>query len=403
MIRTMLCALLMSTAAPVAAQSAPGATQPAIVRFASTQADDARLVAAVDAVAAKALADKAVAGFAVGVVENGRVRLARGYGMADLEARVPVTDRTVFRIGSVTKEFTAAAVLLLAEQGKLSLDDRLAKFVPTFPRGGEVTVRQLLAHTSGIRNYTSVPDFMTAVAPRETSADALIAYMVAAAPVYDFAPGTSWSYSNSGYFLLGAIIEKASGQPYAQFVRTAILDPLGLAQTRFDDMAEIVPNRAKGYEKLATSPSGFANASHLSLSVAAAAGAMRSTVADLARWHEALLGGRLLNRASVALMTAPGRLADGRLASAARPTTPGQAGPRSDYGFGIATTMREGRRSIGHGGSINGFNATVQTFADARTTLVLLTNTDGGTATVLPALIGAIFPAPSSFPVPPPG
>ena len=382
MIKILLCALLL-TAAPASAQT-PAA--PA----ASARTDDARLAVAVDAVAAKALADKAAAGFAIGVVENGRVRLARGYGLADLENRVPVTDRTVFRIGSVTKEFTAAAVLLLAERGRLSLDDKLAKYLPNFPRANEVTVRQLLNHTSGIRNYTSVPDFMATAAPREMSADAMIAYMVAAAPVYDFAPGTAWSYSNSGYYLLGAIIEKASGQPHAQFIRANLLDPLGLRDTRFDDMAEIVPGRAKGYDKLAAAPSGFGNSGHLSLSVAAAAGAMRSTVSDLARWHEALLGGRVLKPASVALMTAPGRLADGRLASTARPAAYA-ALPPSDFGFGIASATRDGRRSVGHGGSINGFNANVQTYPDSRTTIVLLTNTGGGTATIMPALVGAVF------------
>lgn len=387
MIKAMICVGLLATS--------PGLAQPARVPAPApvSTTGDAALAAAADAVAARALVNKEAAGFAIGIVENGRVRLARGYGLADLETRTPVTNRTVFRIGSVTKEFTAAAVLLLAERGRLSLDDRLAKFLPAFPRAGQVTLRQLLTHTSGIRNYTSVPDFMTAVAPRDMPADALIAYIAGAAPVYDFAPGTSWSYSNSGYFLLGAVIEKASGQSHAQFIRANILDPLGLADTRFDDMAEIVPNRASGYDKLATAASGFGNAGHLSLSVAAAAGAMRSTIADLARWHEALLGGRVLKPASLAIMTAPGRLADGRLASATRPPTSGQAGPPADYGMGIATTRRDGRVGIGHGGSINGFNASVQTFPAARTTLVLLTNTGGGTVALMPALIDAAIPA----------
>lgn len=386
LMRNALAALLLLAATPCV-------SKPVAARTAPATAPDSRLAAAVDAVAAKALADKTVSGFAVGVVENGRVRLARGYGFADLETRTPVTARTVFRIGSITKEFTAAAVLLLAEQGRLSIDDPLAKYLPTFPRAGDVTVRQLLTHTSGIHNYTSLPDFLPAVSPRDLSTDAMVAVMADADPLYDFAPGTSWSYSNSGFFLLGAIIEKVSGQSYARYLQANILEPLKLSQTKLDDLAEIVPNRARGYDRAAGSPTGFANAGHISMSVAAAAGAVRSTVGDLARWHEALLGGRLLKPASLALMTAPGRLKDGRLASAARPATPGEAGSPSDYGFGIATSRRDGRRSIGHGGSINGFNAALQTFPDVRTTVVLLTNTSGGTATLFPALVDAILPS----------
>lgn len=378
---------------PVAARPAPATARDS--RLAAA-APDSPLAAAVDAVAAKALADKSVSGFAVGVVENGRVRLARGYGFADLETRTPVTERTVFRIGSITKEFTAAAILLLAERGRLSIDDPLAKYVPNFPRASEVTLRQLLTHTSGIHNYTELADFFPAISPRDLSGDAMIAVIAGARPVYDFEPGTKWNYSNSGFFLLGLIIEKVSGQSYSQFVQTNLTGPLGLTQTKPDDLAEIVPNRAQGYERAPGSPTGFANTGHISMSVAAAAGAIRSTVGDLARWHAALLGGRVLKPASLALMTAPGRLKDGRLASAARPATPGEAGPPSDYGFGIATSRRGGRRSVGHGGSINGFNAALQTYPDARTTVVLLTNTSGGSAKLFPALVEAILPSATS-------
>jgi CubicO group peptidase (beta-lactamase class C family) len=370
--------LLASTqAAAPARQATPPASVP-----------DPRLAAAVDRVAAEALAAGEVAGFAVAVVENGRVRLARGYGFADLEQRTPVRADTVFRIGSVTKEFTAAAILLLAERGRLSLDDRLVKYFPEFPRADEVTIRQLLNHTSGISNYTAAAQFFPAVAPRDYTAADFVKVIAAADPLYDFTPGTSWSYSNSGYFLLGGVIERVSGQSYSAFLEANFFRPLGLRATKPDDLAEIVPGRAEGYDKDPDRPGAFRNASHLSMSVAAAAGAMRSTVGDLARWHEALLGGRVLKPESLALMTAPGRLADGRLASAARPPTP-DGGPPSDYGLGIATSLREGRRGIGHGGSINGFNSALQTFPDARTTIVLLTNTGGGTVKLMPRLVRA--------------
>lgn len=372
--------------------SIPGAA-PAQQAARVAPATDPRLAAAVDRVAAEALAAGEAAGFAVAIVEDGRVRLARGYGLADLEQRTPVTADTPFRIGSITKEFTAAAVLLLAERGRLSLDDTLAKFVPDFPRADEVTIRQLLNHTSGIRNYTSVPDFLPTVSPRDYAAADFIKVIAGAEPLYDFAPGTGWSYSNSGYFLLGAVIERASGQSYAEFLDANIFRPLGLNATEPDDMAKIVPGRAEGYDKDPARPGAFRNAGHLSLSVAAAAGAMRSTAGNLARWHEALLGGRVLKPTSLALMTAPGRLIDGRLASVARPAAQTQPGVASDYGLGIATSVRDGRRGVGHGGSINGFNAALQTYPDIRTTVVLLTNTGGGTAKLMPRIVEAVFAA----------
>lgn len=361
------------------------------VAKAQTLAADPRIAAVVDQVAAKALADKSVAGFAVAVLRDGRVVHAKGYGMADLEHRVPVAADTVFRVGSITKEFTAAAILKLAEQGKLSLDDTLNRYVPNFPRGQEVSLRQLLLHISGIRNYTSLPGFLPQ-SPREFTTDEMIALIAGADPLYDFAPGMGWSYSNSGFYLLGVVVEKASGQRYADFVRTSLIAPLGLQSVAVDDMADIVPGRSEGYDKAPGTPAGFRNAGHLSLSVASAAGAVRATAVDLARWHEALLGGRVIKPASVKLMLQPGRLTDGRLASAARKPSPGETGPPSDYGFGITTTTRDGRRSVGHGGSINGFNANVQTFPAEKVTVVLLTNTGGGTAPLMRDLTNAIPP-----------
>ena len=377
-LKTLAASLLLSTAAIVASP---------LTAAAQESAPDARLAAAVDAVAAKALADKATPGFSVAVLRRGQVLMARGYGSADLEHQVPVKADTVFRIGSITKEFTAAAILKLAEQRKLSLDDRLTKYLPAFPGAGEVTLRQLLHHTSGIHNYTSNPGFLGRGA-RDFSTDEMLAEIAASTPPYDFAPGTGWSYSNSGYYLLGVVIEKASGQRYADYVRTALIAPLGLNSIAIDDMAAIVPNRAAGYDK---KPEGFTNATHLSLSVASAAGAARAAAVDLAQWHEALLAGRVISPASVRLMLAPGRLSDGRLASAAAARDPSNTDPPSEFGFGIYTSTRKGRRSVGHGGSINGFNANVQTFPAERITVVLLTNTIPGTIPLVHDLTDAVF------------
>ena len=354
------------------------------------------LAARIDAAAAPLIAGKQTAGFVIGVMQDGRVRLIRGFGSADLEHRVPVAERTVFRIGSITKQFTAAAVLLLAEEGKLSLDDTLAKYYPNFPRGGEVTLRQLLSHISGIHNYTSIEGFLPNESARRHSADELIAYIATAKPLYDFEPGAGWSYSNSGFFLLGAIVEKVSGQPLGQVMRTRLFDPLNMTDTRLDDPAEIVPDRAQGYDKAPGAPFGFTNTGYISVSVAAGAGAIRSTARDLLTWQAGLLGGKVLKPQSLALMLTPGRLKDGRLASAARAGAK-PSDPPSDYGFGIAMGRQNGRRTIGHGGSINGFNAALTSYPDQRTAVVILTNTTGAAAAVGKAMTDAVFP-PASVP-----
>jgi CubicO group peptidase (beta-lactamase class C family) len=356
-------------------------------------ANDPRLKAAVDRFAAEVLRDKSTAGLAVGIAEKGQIRLAAGYGVADLESGTPVTERTVFRIGSVTKEFTAAAVLLLAERGKLSIDDPIQKYFPGFPRGGEVTIRHLLTHTSGIHNYTAIADFMPVASRQDRSTAEMVSYIAAAKPLYDFEPGTGWNYSNSGYLMLGAIIEKVSGLRFDEFLQANILDPLGLKDTKVDDLAQVVPDRAEGYEKSKDAPSGFANAGFISMSAAAAAGAMRSTVSDLLKWHEALLGGKLLKPQSVAMMTAPGRLKDGRVSSLGRSAARPEQAPPSEYGFGISTSQRSGRRSVGHGGAIHGFNAWLNSFPDDGVTIVLLTNTSGGSNATAPKLVDAVFGA----------
>lgn len=360
---------------------------------AETVVNDPRLKEAIDRVAAEALRDKATAGLVVGVADKGRIRFLGGYGSADLENETAASERTVFRIGSVTKEFTAASILLLAERGLLSVDDPLSKYLPDFPRAKDVTLRQLLNHTSGIRNYTSLAEFGPAASRLDRSAEEMARYIAAAKPLYDFEPGTGWNYSNSGFMLLGAIVEKVSGQPFETFLKANILDPLELRDTAIDDLSQIVPNRAEGYEKAKDSPAGFTNAGFISMSAAAAAGAMRSTAGDLLKWHQALLGGKLLNARSLAMMTEPGRLKDGRLASAGRSGERASQTPPSDYGFGISMGRRGDRRTIGHGGAINGFNAWLNSFPDEDVTIVLLTNTGGAANAVAGKLTEAVFKA----------
>lgn len=375
--------ILTASIALTAPAVGTAASRPVVARSTETS-----LERRIDTFATHALASRATVGLAIGVARRGHPVFLHGYGLADLEARSPVTERTVFRIGSITKEFTAASILLLVERGLLSLDDPLSKWLPSFPRRNEVTIRQLLTHTSGIHNYTSLKDF-AATSHLELPTAALVDVIAHQQPLFDFPPGTSYNYSNSGFFLLGAVIEKISGQSYNTFVIANVLAPLGLNDTRPDVYAEIVPGRASGYEVSKDAPSGFNNASYISITAAAAAGAMRSTVGDLLRWHDALLGGKLLKASSLALMLTPGRLKDGRLASVTKPPAPNATA--SDYGFGITLGNQHGRRTIGHGGSINGFNASLETYPDDGTTIVLLTNTGGASYALAPELADAVF------------
>jgi len=332
--------------------------------------------AAIDQVIAEALRERAFAGATVGVAAGGKIQFIRGYGMADIENRVPVTDSTVFRIGSTTKQFTAVAVLKLMEQGKLSLDDPLSKYRPEFPRAAEVTVRQLLNHTSGVMSYThpKVASQIREAGRRDWTTDQLIAKIATLQPAYEFDPGTGWSYSNSGYILLGAIIEKASGMSYADYLRTAIFEPLGLVHTAVDELALIVPDRADGYETSKKASSGFRHADFIPMSAAGPAGAMRSTTADLLKWHLALFGGQVLQPATLAEMTTPARLKDGRLGSKGR-LPPIWIPETTEYGFGLFLGQLDGRATTGHGGAIFGFNTWLETFRDQGVTIVVMTNT----------------------------
>ncbi|MCH8488761.1 MAG: beta-lactamase family protein [Oceanicaulis sp.] len=347
---------------------------------------------AVEAFAHSVLEERQAPGLSIGIARAGETLLIKGFGLANLEHQVAVTGDSVFRIGSVSKQFTAAAILLLVEDGALSLDDTLDRFFPAFPRSGDVTIRQLLQHTSGIRNYTSLDGFMEEAAPLNHDRVRMAAYIAAADPLYDFDPGTGWSYSNSGYMFLDYIVEQAAGQPLAAFLQARIFDPLALNDTRMDDAAQIVPGRVQGYDAAPDAPAGFTNASYLSLSVAGGAGAIRSTPRDLIVWMQALLGGDVISADSLALMLEPARLTDGSLASAFL-VDPHPALAGMDYGFGIMTGERHGRRFIGHGGSINGFNASLIHYPDEDTTIVLLVNTIGPAARGAPVLADAVFSA----------
>lgn len=318
---------------------------------------DGELALKVDAVVAQALAEPGAAGLSVAVARGGKVIFAKGYGPADVELSVPVSTDSIFRIGSLTKQFTAAAVMRLVESGKITLDATVQTYVPDFPeKEWPVTVRHLLTHTSGIWSYTEDEKFMGRDSSLELTPADLIATF-ADRPL-EFEPGTKFHYSNSAYYLLGAVVEKASGKPYASYMQDEFFGPLGLSRTRYESNAEIIKGRAQGY----TIKDGkLANDKAIGADVPGAAGSLLSTASDLIRWELELSGGKAVKPESYAQMTTSAVLADGT---------------ETRYGFGLAIKSWEGRRRISHGGGIFGFSSFLLSLPDDGLTVAVLSNSD---------------------------
>ena len=276
-------------------------------------------------------------GVAAIVVDDGKVVYSGGQGLADVEAKQAITADTVFRLGSITKQFTAAVILQLAEEEKLSLSDPLSKYLPDFPKpGADATIAQLLNHTSGIKSYTGIPGFMAEKTALAFNTEELVAAF--SGEPADFAVGTKHRYNNSGYVLLGAVIEKVTGKPWHAASDERIGRPLGLETIRYGELESSMPNMAAGY----TDKDGETAASKaIHMSVPHAAGALIGSVEDLAAWAEALHKGKVLKAASYKQMIAPTELPDGE-------TVP--------YGYGLRMDALRGRDTIGHGGGIFGFD-----------------------------------------------
>ena len=293
-------------------------------------------------------------GAAVRVTKDGEVLLHKGYGLADLEQGIPIQPDMVFRIGSVTKQFTAAAILLLEEEGKLSVEDDLRKHLPDYPTSGRtITIAQLLAHTSGIRSYTDMPDFGKRMR-EDMSVEEIIA-LFRDEPL-GFEPGEKYAYNNSAYVLLGAIIEKASRKTYETYLREKIFEPLGMSQTYYGSSSRIIPKRAQGYDGVNAE---FENTEYLSMTLPYAAGSLLSTVDDLAKWDRALYGTGLLSQASLDKWWKPFSLANGE---------------STYYGFGWSISSYEGHPVVGHGGGINGFTCYLLRMPEDRVFVTVLTN-----------------------------
>jgi D-alanyl-D-alanine carboxypeptidase len=311
---------------------------------------------------------KRISGVVVKVIQDGRELKVAAYGLANLELNVPVTTNSVFEIGSITKQFTASCILILQQDGKLSIEDRISKYLADVPAAwSNVTIRHLLSHTSGIKSYTGLEGFALTrkLKQREFIRE------IGKQPM-DFQPGDSWKYSNTGFSLLGYIVENVSGKSYWAFLRERILDPLVMAATTDRNPSALITNRVSGYEQT--------NRLHINrdydLTDVFSAGALVSTVGDLTKWNAALNGAQILTASSQQLAWTAQKLNDGK------PTK---------YGLGWYVEMVEGHRNVGHGGSTSGFNASIQRFPDDKLAVILLTNTDEMVATPLARKIGQLF------------
>jgi CubicO group peptidase (beta-lactamase class C family) len=296
-------------------------------------------------------------GVSVLVTKDGRVLLRRAYGLACVEHGVAATPETKYRIGSITKQFTAAAILKLQEQGKLSVGDKLSKFIPDFPRGDEVTLHHLLTHTSGIHSYTDKADFLTTVTVPTTPEELIRSFKN---DPYDFSPGRNWRYDNSGYVLLGYIVEKASGQSYADFLAKTFFEPLGMKSTGVHNSRDIIPAEAYGYS---WENGKLGKASNWDMSRAGGAGSLYSTLDDLNLWNEALFGGKVLSPASLDAALVP-----------VVTTEDTDKSKDEGYGYGLAIGRTRGLRTVSHGGGLHGFRTHLLRVPDERFTVVVLSN-----------------------------
>jgi CubicO group peptidase (beta-lactamase class C family) len=294
------------------------------------------------------------------VAENGRVIYKKGLGLANMEWNVPNEVDTRFRLASITKQFTAALILQLVDQGKLKLDGKLSEYLPDYRKdvGDKVTIHHLLTHTSGIPSYTSLPKFMEE-ASRTPYQVAEFVKKYASGDL-EFEPGAKFRYNNSGYFLLGAIIEKIHGKPYEQVIKENIFDPLGMKNSGYDHHRTILSKRASGYQK---TPAGYVNAPYLDMSIPYAAGSLYSTVEDLYLWDQALYTDKIVSAKSREVMY--------------KPFLDNYA-----YGWNISKVTlaqtKEVINSVAHSGGIHGFGTLLTRYPDHKHLVVLLDNTSQG-------------------------
>ena len=320
---------------------------------------------ATDQEAVKARLDQIASSYAPGnafmgsvlVVEGDHVLLDKGYGMADLEWSIPNTPDAKFRLGSLTKQFTATLVLLLQQDGKLKITDPVITYLPDMPKAWEkITIANLLGHTSGIPSFTEAKEFAVWSMSPHSTAEELALFRD---KPLEFDPGSKFHYSNSNYEVLGAVIEKVSGKKYGELLRERIFDPLGMKDTGLDTDELILPQRAQGYMP---GKVGLVLARSESMTVPWAAGSIYSTTGDLLNWERGLFGGKVLSADSLNAMTTPGR---------------------GDYGLGVMVAKKDGLNVVEHGGGIEGFNTNLIYVPDRRIAVIVLSNVNGSTPPVI--------------------
>ena len=301
------------------------------------------------------LKNKEAPGIAILVSKEGKVLYEKGFGYADIKGKKIVTPNTKFRIGSVTKQFTAAAILKLQENNLLSVNDKLSKYIPDFPRGDEVTIHHLLTHTSGIHSYTGKPDFLNRVT-KTISEDSLIQYFKN--DPYDFSPGENYAYNNSGYFLLGYIVGKVSGKPYGEYLKQNFFEPLKMKNTGVHYAGIKLENEAHGY---GNNNGKYDDALNWDMSWAGAAGALYSTLHDLDIWNNALHSGKVLRESSLKAALTTVVLNNGNK-------------PAMNYGYGIMTAKYRGLDNIQHSGGLHGFVSQLVYYPKQKLSIVMFSN-----------------------------
>lgn len=298
------------------------------------------------------------------VARGSDVLFSKGYGSADLEWNIPNAPNTKFRLGSITKQFTAASILLLEERGKLSVSDPVKKYLPDAPAAWDkITIFNLLTHTAGIPNFTNFPDYRK-LEPFPTNAKELVDRFKD--KPLEFQPGEKWNYSNSGYVLLGYLIEKITGGSYAKFVTDNIFTPLGMKDSGYDSNTTVILRRASGYVH---GPNGFENAGFVHMSIPFSAGALYSTTEDLLKWEQGFFGGKLLSAASLEKMTTPFK---------------------NDYAFGLQVETKAGHKLIDHNGGIEGFNTELEYYPEDKLVIAALANMQGPPLGAITSQLAAI-------------
>ena len=308
------------------------------------------------------VADKQFMGTVL-VARDQTVLLDKAYGFANLEWSIPNTPTTKFRLGSLTKQFTSASIFLLQERGKLKIDDPVKKYVPDAPATWDkITIYNLLTHTSGIPSFTSFPDYHSSEAIPATPEQLVARFRD---KPLEFQPSEKWNYSNSGYVLLGYLIEKISGQSYEKFLQENIFTPLGMKNTGYDSNSEIIVHRAYGYTPGKVS---VENAGYIDMTIPFSAGALYSTTEDLLRWEQGLFGGKIISAASLTKMTTPFL---------------------NDYACGVFVHVDDGHKVIDHGGGIEGFNTQLSYYPDDKLTIIALGNLNGSAPDAIATNIAA--------------